>query len=245
MLLSIASLAQQDSVQLQLQWREDFLKDEGRWKIQSTADNLFLVQQGYYIVQRKNVETGYAVLSTFQTDQINYVCNASFKLDVNNSGSQYAGIIFMANEEKNEALVLEVNGKQEMRVLLLSNNKYKPVSGTPETKGWIKCMALKTPGNFNTVSIQCNKKNYNILINNSSAFRFTELSLNGGVFGISIGESSTAYFDYIELFSPSKETKNLSTSPQKKQMNECDVLRLENELLKQQLKEARDSIFKN
>ena len=122
---------------------ENFDSSNSHWSTISNLDNLLIVQEGEYIMQRKATFSPYAVMATFPSELSEYRLVASFKLDKATAVEGSIGLIFMAQADGKGGFIFEINREQQYRLRQITNNTYRYLTGTAQDGGWIKEEVIK------------------------------------------------------------------------------------------------------
>ena len=184
---------------------EDFVNDNDLWMTASNTDNFFVIQNGAYILRRKNVMTGYTIFPKWENNLSEYSIAAGIKLLGAGSEDATAGIIFMAQADNRGALIWEFNKKKQYRIKKLDGVNYRLLTGDLKNGGWIGSEFLFPPEQTNKLEIRTSEKNYDVLVNNNLVTSFTELAYKSGRAGIVLGASTSADIDYFYVNIPEKK----------------------------------------
>jgi len=176
---------------------EDFKTDNDLWLTASNADNFFLIQNGEYLLRRKNSMTGYTIFPKWENQLSEYSITAGIKLLSTSGEEATAGIIFMAQSDNRGALIFEFNKRNQYRIKKLDGVNYKLLTGDPKNYGWITSEFFLPPDQFNKIKITTSEKKYDIYVNNNLLSSFTELAYKNGRAGIILGPSTYVDWDYF------------------------------------------------
>jgi hypothetical protein len=184
---------------------EDFEKDNDLWMTASNADNFFVIQNGEYILHRRNTLTGYTIFPKWENQLSEYSISAGIKLAGSASDDASAGIIFMAQADNKGALIFEFNRQNQYRIKKLDGVNYKLLSGGQKNMGWVNSNFFLASDLYNRIEIRTADKNYDVYLNNNYLASFTELAYKSGRAGIVLGPGTTALVDNFFVTIP--ETK--------------------------------------
>ncbi|MEI6815778.1 MAG: hypothetical protein WCL14_04140 [Bacteroidota bacterium] len=190
---------------------ENFDADKQNWPIFTNADNLFVIQNGDYILNRKNSSTQYVAFTNWENQLESFDMKVNLKLEQAADDEGNIGIIFMAHP--NGGFVFEYNRNRQYRVKQLNGTSYKYITSDDINVGWVKSNDIKPMGQYNTIEVKCFNKDYDIYINGMFQFSFTEKTYTFGKMGIIIGPSSNGLVDYFYVYSNKKYSH--STTPVK------------------------------
>lgn len=183
---------------------ENFDSTNSYWTTLANADNLFIVQEGEYILNRKTVVSPYAIVAGYDNNLNAFRMVTSFKLEksINDDGS--IGIIFMAQTDGKGGFIFEVNKAKQYRLRQITGPSYKYLTGDQKTGGWVNSKFINETNSYNLVEIKTYNRNYDISINNNYLMSFTEIAYKTGRMGIVIGPGSKGRVDFIYVFGKSK-----------------------------------------
>jgi hypothetical protein len=176
---------------------DQFDDDKDNWRNMSTSDNLFMIQEGEYLLRRKNLSSGYSIFPRWKNTLTSFSLSASVMIEESKSEEAAVGLIFMAQEDASGAFVFEFNPKGQYRLKQLVGLSYKLLTGEAKTGGWVSSDALNKSGEYNLIEIKTAKRNYDIYVNEKYLLSFTEIAYKTGDIGIAIGAGTKAKVDYI------------------------------------------------
>ncbi|MEP7264656.1 MAG: hypothetical protein ABI772_09160 [Bacteroidota bacterium] len=179
---------------------ENFDSSNSYWSTISNLDNLLIVQEGEYIMQRKATFSPYAVMAAFPTELSEFRLVASLKLDKATAADGSIGLIFMAQADGKGGFIFEINRDQKYRLRQITNNSYRYLTGNAQDGGWLKDDALKGLNLPNLIEIRTARKKYDLFINNRLLMNFEELEYKSGGVGFIIGPGSKGKADFIYIF---------------------------------------------
>ena len=177
---------------------EDFNSDNDLWVTASNTDNFFVIQNGEYILRRKNFLTGYTIFPKWENQLSEYSITAGIKLLSTSGDEATAGIIFMAQADNHGALIFEFNKQKQFRIKKLLGVNYKMLTGQSST-GWVGSEMLLNPDENNRVEIRTSEKNYDVYVNGKLLASFTELAYKSGRAGLILGPNTNADVDYFHV----------------------------------------------
>jgi hypothetical protein len=181
---------------------DQFNEDKGNWRSISNTDNLFITQDGQYLLRRRNTENAFSIFTSWKNSLSEFLLIASMKLDDSKNPAAYTGIIFMAQAGGQGAFVAEFNAQQQYRLRQLVGVKYKLITGNAKNSGWIHADTLNPAGQFNVIEVRTSKRNYDLYINHKFMLSFTELAYKTGEIGFTIGPATKASVDFIKVLKP-------------------------------------------
>jgi len=184
---------------------EDFSTDNDLWLTASNTDNFFVIQNGEYILRRKNFLTGYTLFPKWENQLSEYSITTVIKLHGNSGDDASAGIIFMAQADNRGALMIEFNKFRQFRIRQLAGVSYKLLTGDNKNSGWVPSSFILPGDVYNKIEIKTSEKNYDIFLNNNLLASFTELAYKSGRAGIILGPATHADMDYFYVNIPEKK----------------------------------------
>jgi len=202
-LVSFAQLVKQNFTESAL--HEDFESDNDLWMTASNSDNFFVIQNGEYILHRRNTLTGYTIFPKWENQLSEYAISSGIKLAGSATDEASAGIIFMAQADNKGALIFEINNKNQYRIKKLDGVSYKLISGGQKNAGWVNSDFFLGPDLYNRIEIRTSDKNYDVYLNNNYLTSFTELAYKNGRAGIVLGPGTTALMDNFFVTIPDKK----------------------------------------
>jgi len=225
---------------------DNFETDKGIWKVMSNGDNLFLIQDGKYFIQRKNLKSSYSVFPKWENEASAFEITANIIVEEMTGPESGAGIIFMAQSDGTGAFVFEINGKKQFRIKQLVGVSFKLLTGITKTNGWVDSNFLNGLNEMNQLQVKSSERNYDIYINQNYILSFTELAYKTGNIGISAGPSGKFLVDQLSVYAMDNDSglqnfksKNQHAIPADSQavlLEELRLLREENKVLKDLIK---------
>ncbi|MBT8195574.1 MAG: hypothetical protein HKO56_00235 [Bacteroidia bacterium] len=190
----------------QLILSENFDSVNTYWPMLADADNLFIVQDGEMIMNRKAKKSPYAVLGGFGEQDNLFRLVSSLKLDKASGDKSIVGLMFMTQSDGKGGFIVEFNKKQEYRIKQIAGSQYRYMSGDDRKQGWTKSDDLKDMSHFNLIEISAANRFYDLYINNEYQQSFTNSTYESGKMGVIIGPSTQARIDFFYLFTSSTYT---------------------------------------
>lgn len=166
----------------------------------ANADNLFIVQDGEYILQRKAPAAPYAIIANFEENFTDFKVITSLKLDKALSEEGFAGFMFMMQSEGQGGFLVELNKKNEYRLRQIVNGTYKYITGTSKTGGWLKHNSIHDAGSSNMIEIRKKNRNYDLYFNNNFVQSFSEPAYRSGSLGMIVGPATRCKIDFMYVF---------------------------------------------
>lgn len=205
----------------QLIWSETFESSGTKWKTSNSVDELYLIQNGRYILHRKN-QGGPAIILPEDGDlyEESHV-EMKLSLDELEPGSSM-GLVVMARTDGTSAYILEINDNREYRVRKIEESVFKELSGTVKGSGWEKEKAIGKAGETNLLSATCQEGVLKFKINGKDLWISDEFQMEPGKVGIYVGPGSKGWVDEIKVFVDAEEAKRI-----RKERDEKDPARSE------------------
>lgn len=191
---------------------ENFDSVSSSWVTMANAENLFIVQDGEYILQRKSPTAPYAIIANFDEIFNNFRVVTSLKLDKTLSETGFAGLLFMMQAEGQGGFLIEFNKLKEYRLRQIVNGSYKYITGNSKSGGWIKNNDLNETGTANMIEIRSLNRNYDLFINNNFVQSFTEPAYRSGTMGVIIGPATRCKVDFMYVFSKTSTEELVATA---------------------------------
>lgn len=242
LIIFIATLSDFSLVQAQtvnekfdrLDLSENFDTSSGMWTFMSNSENLFLVQEGEYILNRKAPEKPYAIIANYDYNQPAFRMVTSLKIEKANDQNGSVGVMFMAQNDGNGGFIFEINTLKQFRLRQIVAGSYKYLTGDAKSGGWVKSNFINNLNVYNLFELKFSQRNYDIYLNNNLLMSFTEIAYKNGRFGYIVGPGSRAKIDFLYLFSASGKGEPTAGSSNNNQQQEGspDVIQLAESIIK-------------
>ncbi|HEX5003459.1 MAG TPA: hypothetical protein VFW78_13270 [Bacteroidia bacterium] len=197
-----------------LEFSENFDSTGEMWTTLADAENLFIVQDGEYILQRKAQNAPYAILAGKQTFGPSFRILTALKIDKSFGEQPYAGLMLMMQPQGQGGFLVEISMDRKYRIRQIVSGSYRYITGTQKEGGWLKCNALDDKNNYNAIDIRVDAGNYDLYFNNKFVQSFSEKGYRLGQTGFLIGPATRAKIDYLYVFSAggASETSGVTTN---------------------------------
>ncbi len=196
-----------------LDMSENFDTSSGMWTFLANNENLFLVQDGEYILNRKSIDKPYAVIANSDYNEPAFKIVTSMKIERAADQNGSIGLIFMAQNDGQGGFIFEMNTSRQYRLRQIASGTYRYLTGEAKSGGWVKSSLINEVNVYNLLEIKTANRNYDVFLNNTYLLSFNEISYKSGRFGLIVGPGSRAKVDFIYLFSVSKYNPSTSTDP--------------------------------
>jgi hypothetical protein len=192
---------------------ENFDSINGYWTTAANSENLFLVQEGEYILNRKSLASPFAIIAEYKNTLQNFRLVTSINIEkvTNENGS--LGIIIMAQPGGDGGFLIEINTLKQYRVRQIAGNTYKYLTGDAKKGGWVTSKDVNVINSYNLIDVRVFNRNYELYINNVFLMSFTEIAYKTGNFGFIIGPGSKGRVDFLYLFTYKEDQATSSTAP--------------------------------
>jgi len=175
-------------------FREDFDSASVDWPTLSNFNNLFMVQNGTYYMNRKVKGEPYAILSSKKLKENGYQLNVRINpIEISPEG--YVGVLFMLQESSLGGYIFEIGPLSKYRLRQVKNGLYVNISGNSKSNGWVTEEDLINYNQNNIVSVVCQNRNYDLMINSKRVLSFNDIEYKDGSFGILIGPETKLSID--------------------------------------------------
>lgn len=223
---------------------ENFDSSSSHWVMVANNDNLFIVQDGEYILNRKTTVSPFAIISNYDFEISSFRMVTSLKLERTQDDEGSIGLLFMAQPGGKGGYVLEFNKKKEFRLRQITGGAYNYITGDQKSGGWTKSSLLSDLNLYNLVEVKSSNGNYDISVNNTLLMSFTENSYQSGKFGLIVGPGSKGRVDFLYLFSAPTASETMATASEnadnssgtpgnsKKDNNDGDLIVLTESIIK-------------
>jgi hypothetical protein len=179
---------------------ENFDTEQGSWQTTNNIDNFFLIQNGEYILERKNQKTPYAILADWSNNLKEFAAKASLRIDLGSLPESSIGLIVTAQADRRGAFFIEIGVGKKYRVRKLDGIDYKFMTGNPKEQGWVKSSTIKEAA-YNLIDVKVLNGNFDFYINNKFLASFSEPSYGPGDIGLMIGPGTKAKADFFYVYS--------------------------------------------
>jgi len=217
-----------------LDMSENFDTSSGMWTFMSNSENLFLVQEGEYILNRKAPEKPYAIIANYDYNQPAFKMVTSLKIEKANDQNGSVGVMFMAQNDGNGGFIFEINTLKQFRLRQIVSGSYKYLTGDAKSGGWVKSNFINNLNVYNLLELRFSQRNYDIYLNNNLLMSFTEIAYKSGRFGYIVGPGSRAKRYFLYLFSASGKGEQTTSGGNSNQQQEGspDVIQLAESIIK-------------
>jgi len=177
-------------------FREDFDSASTDWPTLSNFNNLFVVQNGSYYMNRKVKGEPYAVLSSKKINASAFQLNVRINpIEIAIDG--YVGVLFMLQESSVGGYIFEIGPLSKYRLRQVKNGLYVNITGDSKSNGWVTSEGLVNYNQNNIITIACQDRNYDLMINSKRLLSFNDIEYKEGSFGILIGPETKLSIDNI------------------------------------------------
>lgn len=213
---------------------EKFDSTTSYWTIATNADNFFIIQNGEYILNRKNLNSNYPIFPNLPNEFSDFDLKASVKIEQANNKESSIGLLFMAQSDGKGAFTVEINPLKQYRVKQLVGTTYQLLTGEPKNSGWMNSSVVKEAGAYNDIEVKCANKNYDVYINSVYQLSFSEPSYKSGKMAVIIGSGTKARIDYFTIYSanPNNDTTMQTTMQTQAAANESEETSLTDAIVK-------------
>lgn len=211
-------------------FREDFDSTSSDWPTLSNFNNLFMVQNGTYYMNRKVKGEPYAILSSKKIKEDAFQLNVRINpIEVSLDG--YVGILFMLQESSLGGYIFEIGPLSKYRLRQVKNGLYINITGNSKSNGWVTDEGLINYNQNNSITISCDNRNYDLTINSKRVLSFNDIEYKEGSFGILIGPETKVSIDNFvimgtEQSSGTNDNANLSSNTNDKSIDNAELVKL-------------------
>ncbi|HNQ13261.1 MAG TPA: hypothetical protein PKM16_08665 [Bacteroidia bacterium] len=190
---------------------ETFDSSGTNWEIAADLDNLFIIQEGEYVLNRKANNAPYAILSNYTFSEKNFRLIFSIRLEKGSNENSSLGVLFMAQPGASGGYIFEINHLQQYRIKQIIDGSYKYISNDGKNSGWVKSSSLKETNSYNFVDIKTLDGLYELYINNVFHLSFKDAKTSGGKLGLVIGPASKGRFDFMYMFGKDASIQSMAS----------------------------------
>ncbi len=211
---------------------ENFDTASDRWTFLSNNENLFLVQEGEYILNRKAPEKPFALIANYDYNEQAFKLVTAVKIEKTADQNGSIGVIFMAQNDGNGGFIFEINAEKQFRLRQIVSGSYKFMTGDAKNGGWTKSNSLNGLNTYNVIDIRTSNRNYDIYVNNNLLLSFTEIAYKTGRFGFIVGPATRAKTDYFYLFSSAQANEITKAQDGSTTSGTPDIIELAESIIK-------------
>lgn len=188
-------------------WTENFQSVSTQWKTSNNAEELFLIENGEYVLWRKSV-TGPSVVLP-ESGDLYGESKASLEISIDADYGGSGGLVFLAKQDGNYALVAEISGDRKYRVRKLEKGGFTELTGLTKNSGWVKDKIVKEKGQTNTVEISYAPGAIILSINQKQVWVGNEFVKHQGKCGVYVGPESRVRMDNLRVFVSEEEADRI------------------------------------
>ena len=187
-------------------FREDFDSASTDWPTLSNFNNLFMVQNGSYYMNRKVKGEPYAILSSKKINASAFQLNVRINpIEIAIDG--YVGVLFMLQESSVGGYIFEIGPLSKYRLRQVKNGLYVNITGDSKSNGWVTSEGLVNYNQNNIITIACQDRSYDLMINSKRLLSFNDIEYKEGSFGILIGPETKLSIDNIVVTQTEKSNQ--------------------------------------
>jgi myosin heavy subunit len=177
---------------------EDFNQIRDIFKIVTTTDNYFILDNGDYLLSRNNNESEYAIIAK-NSSVSDFVLKTAVRLGPSNNKRASIGIILKAQQDGKGAIIFEINKKGQYRIKQLKGNTYSTLSGNKRNNGWVKNKNVNGVDEHNFIEIRSENNIYDVHVNNNYLTTFFIPDYTAGACGLIISPATKARVSYYYI----------------------------------------------
>jgi len=189
--------------------KEDFNQQAETFKIITTSDNYFILDNGDYFLSRNNSNSEFAIFAN-NSEVSDFLLKTAIRIGPSPNNEASIGLILKAQKNANGAIIFEINKQKEFRIKQLIKNKYQILSGNSKNSGWEKTKLLNGIDEINYIEIRSNSNVYDVYINNEYLSTFFVPEYTFGSCGLIISPKTKARVSYFYLYSKGLNTDTLN-----------------------------------
>ncbi len=191
--------------------KEDFNQKVNNFKIVTTSDNYFILDNGDYFLSRNNNESEYAIFAN-NSEISDFILKTAIRIGPSSNKKASIGLILKAQKNAKGAIIFEINKQKEYRIKQLIENKYQILSGNSKKDGWVKTKLLNGIDEINYLEIRSENNVYDIYINSNYLSTFFVPDYNSGSCGLIISAATKARISYFYLNTNGIKDNNLNSN---------------------------------
>lgn len=176
---------------------DDFSTLSGKWEQRNSMNDLFITENGKYVVKNKSEQSFASSLHIPELNLTKYEVTASLKSEASKKKDAGLGIMLNAKADGSGAIVCEINSKNQYRIRSFLNGQWDIISFAG-VNGWTSTKTLQSKS-FNELKICCDKDVFDLWINSTFIVSFTCKNLASGNVGLFINALGVGSFDYVKI----------------------------------------------
>ncbi len=188
--------------------KEDFNQNVNNFKIVTTSDNYFILDNGDYFLSRNNNESEYAIFAN-NSEVSDFILKTAIRIGPSSNKKASIGLILKAQKNAKGAIIFEINKQKEYRIKQVIEDKYQILSGNNKKDGWVKTKLLNGIDEINYLEIRSENNVYDIYINSNYLSTFFVPDYNSGSCGLIISEATKARISYFYINTKGIKKNNL------------------------------------
>ena len=191
--------------------KEDFNQNVNNFKIVTTSDNYFILDNGDYFLSRNNNESEYAIFAN-NSEVSDFILKTAIRIGPSSNKKASIGLILKAQKNAKGAIIFEINKQKEYRIKQVIEDKYQILSGSNKNDGWVRTKLLNGIDEINYLEIRSENNVYDIYINSNYLSTFFVPDYNSGSCGLIISEATKARISYFYINTKGTKKNNLSSN---------------------------------
>ncbi|MEO8148446.1 MAG: hypothetical protein ABI723_12450 [Bacteroidia bacterium] len=188
-----------------LEIAENFESGSSHWTIISNSDNLFLIQNGEYLLNRKSLVSPFAIISGIELPHNNYKLITSLNLQKTEDDKGSIGLLFALQQDKRGGYLLEINKSSQYRIRQLAGSDYLYLTGSEKNSGWVKSETVFSSGTANIIELRTADQNFDLYINSQFIKSISNKIYTEGNFGFVIGPGSKGSIDFVHIYTRNEQ----------------------------------------
>lgn len=177
---------------------DDFTANVNNWNERTSEKEYFRIQDEKYTLKRLSDVFFSVSMPQEHNDYSTYKVSAKIKVEEDKENNKASGgLMFMGQRSGIGAYALEMNARQQFRLLILQNGSLHPLY--PERdQGWVYTKDIKK-GKSNLVEIRSANGSFDLFINGQYQQSFISDTYPSGAIGFYVNAKSTLEVDFIKI----------------------------------------------
>ena len=187
-------------------------KDSRTWLSANNADELILIVNGTYEIDRRNPAFDRVLFPDYLSPFQNYELTVNFTLETLITNEQFIGICFSFSYNYDQGYIIEFNRKKQFRIKKINKDgTISYIGGKTPNKSWIKNNLIVMREGTTDVNIRAMGKRHEVYINNFFAFAFdAEQYYEFRNFGLFVTKATKGIFHSVHLAVNQEDIANYS-----------------------------------
>jgi hypothetical protein len=177
---------------------EEFTTNINEWPINNSSSEIFHILDQAYDMKRVSLDYFSIVFAKGHREYSNFQITAKVKIKKNKANRDASGgVVFRAQKSGEDALILEINNKNEYRLQLIRQGSLIPFFKN-DSDGWIETDDLN-PNKYNSILIKAEEGIIDLYLNEAFQRSFVQQDFKPGAVGLYLDANSHMIVDRLTI----------------------------------------------